>query len=112
MSALLECDLEFVEVTAADTDFEPDAYFERWLADVQAAISQSSSPLIQDEDREIFLETRIGSDFELSLEGVLHFDGYSIGNVRSPNGTLVLSNRGRIEADIDVGTAIIDGSVT
>jgi cytoskeletal protein CcmA (bactofilin family) len=43
---------------------------------------------------------------------VLHFDGYSIGNITSPDGTLVLSRRGRIEADINVGVAVISGSVT
>ena len=43
---------------------------------------------------------------------MLRFDGYSIGNITSPDGTLVLTDRGRIEADIDVGTAIINGSVT
>ncbi|MFN2493290.1 MAG: polymer-forming cytoskeletal protein, partial [Pyrinomonadaceae bacterium] len=53
-----------------------------------------------------------GSNCEVTFEGVLHFDGYSIGNIRSPEGTLVLTKRGRIEADIEVGTAVINGSVT
>ncbi len=48
----------------------------------------------------------------MSFAGGLHFDGYSLGNVPSPSGTLVLTKRGRIEADIEVGTAIIDDSVT
>jgi cytoskeletal protein CcmA (bactofilin family) len=116
MSALLERDLAGDEVTdVRDAVFDPSAYFDRWLADVQAAHFQ---PLLAlpyadtDQEQEIYLESRIGSNCDITFEGVLHFDGYSLGNVLSPRGTLVLSKRGRIEADIDVGTAIIDGSVT
>ncbi len=116
MSALPEGDLPGDEVTAAgDAEFDPGSYFDRWLADVQAATSQPINEIppantVQDED--IFLESRIGSNCDVNFEGVLRFDGYSLGNVLSPNGTLVLSKRGRIEADIEVGTAIIDGFVS
>ncbi|SRR6266550_3392232 len=116
MSALLERDLAGDEVTdVCDAVFDPSAYFDRWLADVQAAPHQ---PLLElphtdtNQEQEIYLESRIGSNCDVTFEGVLHFDGYSLGNVLSPGGTLVLSNRGRIEADIEVGTAIIDGFVT
>jgi cytoskeletal protein CcmA (bactofilin family) len=116
MSALLERDLVGDEVTdLCDAVFDPAAYFDRWLADVAAAISQPAAelPLTNDDlDQEIFVESRIGSNCDLNFEGVLHFDGYSLGNVLSPSGTLVLTRRGRIEADIDVGTAIIGGTVT
>lgn len=104
------------EVTAAsDTVFDPSAYFDRWLEDVAAATRQPSSELATtnaDGEQEIFVASRIGSNCEVNFEGVMHFDGYSLGNVLSPSGTLVLSKRGRIEADIDVGTAIIDGAVS
>jgi cytoskeletal protein CcmA (bactofilin family) len=116
MSALLERDLVGDEVTnLSDAVFDPAAYFERWLADVAAAASQPAAELpfpFDELDQDIYVESRIGSNCELIFEGVLHFDGYSLGNVISPGGTLVLSSRGRIEADIDVGTAIIDGAVT
>jgi cytoskeletal protein CcmA (bactofilin family) len=104
-----------VQVTAAsDTFFDPGAYFDRWLADVNAALNQTplKLPLPDPDWEEIFVESRIGSNCEVNFEGVMHFDGYSLGNVLSRNGTLVVSKRGRIEADIDVGTAIIDGVVT
>jgi cytoskeletal protein CcmA (bactofilin family) len=42
----------------------------------------------------------------------LHFDGYSFGNITSPEGTLVLTKRGRIEADVNVKVAVINGCVT
>jgi cytoskeletal protein CcmA (bactofilin family) len=115
MSALLERDLVGDEVTdLCDAEFDPAAYFDRWLADVAAAGSQPAVELsFTDElDQDIYVESRIGSNCELNFEGVLHFDGYSLGNVVSPSGTLVLTRRGRIEADIDVGVAIIDGAVT
>jgi len=116
MSALLESDLPGNKVTATcDEAFDPNAYFDRWLADVKAANDHPSLDLPYtdaSQDQEIYVESRIGSNCELNFEGVLHFDGYSLGNVLSPGGTLVLTRRGRIEADIDVGTAIIDGSVT
>lgn len=116
MSALLERDLVGDEVTdLCDAVFDPAAYFDRWLADVAAAVIQPAAELsfIHDDlDQDIYVESRIGSNCELNFEGVLHFDGYSLGNVLSPSGTLVLTSRGRIEADIDVGIAIIDGVVT
>lgn len=116
MSALLERDLVGDEVTdVCDSEFDPAVYFDRWLADVAGAASQPATELPyadDDFDQDIYVESRIGSNCELNFEGVLHFDGYSLGNVISPGGTLVLTKRGRIEADIDVGVAIIDGAVT
>jgi cytoskeletal protein CcmA (bactofilin family) len=116
MSALLERDPVGDEVTdLCKAEFDPAAYFDRWLADVAATGSQPAVELAftdDDSDQDIYVESRIGSNCELNFEGVLHFDGYSLGNVLSPSGTLVLTRRGRIEADIDVGVAIIDGAVT
>ncbi|HEX9630516.1 MAG TPA: polymer-forming cytoskeletal protein [Pyrinomonadaceae bacterium] len=111
MSALLERDRPGDDVTdPCEATFDPSAYFDRWLADVQAANDQPYTDA--DQEQEIYVESRIGSNCEVTFEGVLHFDGYSMGNVLSPSGTLVLTRRGRIEADIEVGIAIIDGSVT
>jgi cytoskeletal protein CcmA (bactofilin family) len=116
MSALLERDRPGDDVTDLSEDtFDPGAYFDRWLADVEAANVHTSLELLYkepDQDQEIFVASRIGSNCEVSFEGIFHFDGYSLGNVLSPSGTLILSKRGRIEADIEVATAIIDGSVT
>jgi cytoskeletal protein CcmA (bactofilin family) len=115
MSALLERDLPGDEVTdVVDDDFDPGAHFERWLAEIKAAKNQAIelASIKARMEQEIYVESRIGSNCELNFEGVLHFDGYSLGNVLSPSGTLVLTKRGRIEADIEVGTAIIDGFVT
>lgn len=90
--------------------FDPAVYFERWLADVNGTgerlITESGS------HEEIYFESHRGSKCEVTFEGVLHFDGYTVGNIKSPEGTLVLAKAGRVEADIDVGKAVISGSVT
>jgi cytoskeletal protein CcmA (bactofilin family) len=95
--------------------FDPRRYFKRWLEDVQGGPKNpaSETQAIEEEgNSEIFMESLRGSDCEVTFEGVLHFNGHSIGNISSPGGTLVLTESGRIEADINVGVAVINGSVT
>jgi cytoskeletal protein CcmA (bactofilin family) len=94
--------------------FDPSRHFDGWLQDLQSGqkLSPATAEPPEEENSEIYIGSFPGSNCEVSFEGVLHFDGYSIGNISSPEGTLVLTKRGRIEADIDVGVAIIFGSVT
>jgi cytoskeletal protein CcmA (bactofilin family) len=96
--------------------FDPRIYFDRWLEDVHSGPTKLTpeTPENQDdaENSGIFIESLPGSNCEVTFEGVLHFNGLSIGNIRSPEGTLVLTKRGRVEADINVGTALINGTVT
>ena len=98
----------------ANTDpFEVSRAFNRWLQDLEAA----RNPLAREmeaaqEDSESYIGSFPGSNCEISFEGVLHFDGYSMGNMSSPEGTLVLTKRGRIEADVNVKAAVINGWVT
>jgi len=90
--------------------FDPELYFDRWLADMQRdgqGIAAEPGP-----GEEIYFESTRGSKCEVTFEGVLHFEGYTVGNIRSPEGTLVLAKEGRVEADIDVGRAVISGAVT
>jgi cytoskeletal protein CcmA (bactofilin family) len=97
----------------------PDAFdlskpFDRWWRDLKGSPSHAGpdSPETREENSDSYIGSFPGSNCEVTFEGVLHFDGYSIGNISSPEGTLVLTKRGRIEADIDVGVAVINGSVT
>lgn len=94
----------------ASEDFGLAATFELWFDAVQRHGDASNSTEVQPEN-EIYVGSFPGSNFEVVFEGILHFDGHSIGNISSPDGTLVLTNRGKVEADIDVGTAIINGLV-
>jgi cytoskeletal protein CcmA (bactofilin family) len=56
-------------------------------------------------------ESLSASDGEVIFSGVLKVDGLLKGNIRSAEGTLVLTEQGRVEADIDVRIALINGHV-
>ena len=99
---------------AADP-FDISLSFGRWLQEVQAArnpLARETIEAREEENTEIYIGSFPGSNCEVTFEGVLHFDGYSIGNISSPDGTLVLARRGRIEADVNVKVAVINGWVT
>ena len=81
--------------------------FEVWLGELRPA-----PPLSVDHDPVDFIvECDFGSDCEIRFEGVLHIEGFLAGSIRSENGTLV-TGPGSIDANIDVGTAIINSSGT
>jgi cytoskeletal protein CcmA (bactofilin family) len=120
MSALLEERIEFSQAEAAPeaaTDpFDTSAVFDQWLQEVgveekRIPPTTAASPEVT-EDEGFYIGSFPGSNCEVSFEGVLHFDGYSFGPITSPDGTLVLTKRGRIEADVNVKVAIINGRVT
>jgi cytoskeletal protein CcmA (bactofilin family) len=50
-----------------------------------------------------------GAKCDVTFAGVLRVEGLLKGSISSPNGTLVMSEQGRIEADIDVRVAVING---
>ena len=95
--------------------FDTSVFFDRWLQDVQGdrnSLTNEAADSADPDNSEIYIGSFPGSNCEITFDGVLHFDGYSIGNMSSPDGTLVLTRRGRIEADIDVRVAVINGWVT
>jgi cytoskeletal protein CcmA (bactofilin family) len=100
--------------TSSVDAFDVTSCFDRWVQDVQSqkAFTSEAPETGEVEGSEIYIGSFPGSNCEVTFEGVLHFDGYSIGNISSPAGTLVLTKRGRIEADINVGIALINGAVT
>ena len=51
----------------------------------------------------------VASDCEVVFDGILKVDGTMKGNIRSAQGTLLMTERGHVEADVDVRVAIIDG---
>src|SRR5213079_1277261 len=98
----------------ATDPFNISSSFSRWLQDIQSARNPlpGETAATEEESSEMYIGSFPGSNCEVTFEGVLHFDGYSIGNISSPEGTLVLTKRGRIEADVDVKVAVINGWVT
>ncbi len=77
MSAAPKRALAVDEATVAcDTVFDPSAYFDRWLADVNAALNQPTleTPAIEvDPEDEIHVESRVSSNCEVNFEGVHAF---------------------------------------
>jgi cytoskeletal protein CcmA (bactofilin family) len=71
--------------------FDTKTIFEKWLT----LLGRTSS--------------KAASDCEVTFEGVLKVDGLWRNNIRSAYGTLVMTDQGRVEADIDVRIALIDG---
>jgi cytoskeletal protein CcmA (bactofilin family) len=54
-----------------------------------------------------------GAEFsgEMGFKGMLRVDGHLSGRISSQDGTLILSTGGRIDADIEVAVALINGTV-
>ncbi len=115
LSNTIEPDRASVAGESSADFFDVGACFDRWeqaIQDVQKPFACEVPETPEEEKSEIYIGSFPGSNCEIVFEGELHFDGYSIGNISSSGGTLLLTKRGRIEADINVGVAIINGSVT
>ena len=95
----------------ADTVFDPAFYFEQWWQDLQVTLEARVAETEPDDCTRMSIESLPGSNCEVTFEGVLHFDGHSMGNIRSAGGALVVTSKGRVDADIDVGVAVINGTV-
>lgn len=86
-------------------DFLPDTsqYFEAWLENLKPSLepkkNQPADPTV----------ARAPAPGEFSFEGTMRVDGCAARLLRSLTGTLVIGESGAVEADIIVGTAIIDG---
>jgi cytoskeletal protein CcmA (bactofilin family) len=98
----------------ADVVFEPQAYFDLWWDQIRANHRQVDSEALEHEENrsKMLIKSLPGSNCEVTFEGVLHFDGHSVGNIRSVGGALVVTKRGIVDADIEVCVAVINGAVT
>jgi hypothetical protein len=79
-----------------DCVFDPSRYFDQWSHDLEVSLAA----LVAEEDESddslrMSIESLPGSNCEVTFEGVLHFDGHSMGNIRSAGGVLVVTNKGR-----------------
>jgi len=78
------------------------SYFEVWLQEVKT----SPKDLLQSFGRDVCDHRSLG---EFRFEGTLRVEGYAMGPLYSPTGTLILSEGAEVESNIVVATAIIDG---
>ena len=58
-----------------------------------------------------FIGTKSNIDGKLAFEGTVRVDGKLKGKIKSSEGTLIIGEPARIEADIEVGLAVIMGEV-
>jgi cytoskeletal protein CcmA (bactofilin family) len=94
--------------------FDPAAYFDRWLADLEAIrkdLTAKTQKPVEEKGPETLNESEPGSNCEVTFEGILHFEGHSLENIRSPGGSLVVTSLGVVDADIEVAIAVIEGVV-
>jgi cytoskeletal protein CcmA (bactofilin family) len=96
---------------ASEVVFDPLLYFDQWWEQVQVFRVEPVGEPTTDDGSRMSIESLPGSNCEVEFEGVLHFDGHSMGNIKSPGGALIVTKRGRVDADIDVGVAVISGVV-
>lgn len=97
----------------ADVVFEPQAWFDIWWDQIHAIHNQVDRETPENhEEKRMLIESLPGSNCEVTFEGILHFDGHSVRNIRSPGGALVVTKQGIVDADIEVGVAVINGAVT
>jgi cytoskeletal protein CcmA (bactofilin family) len=57
------------------------------------------------------LESLGSSNCEINFEGVLEFSGHFTGNISSLDGTLLIAENAEINGQIEVGMAVIEGTV-
>ncbi len=67
--------------------FDPGLYFEQWWDEVQGGlVERDQQETVGDDSSSMSIESLPGSNCEVTFEGVLHFDGHSMGNIRSSGG--------------------------
>lgn len=83
---------------------ETNQSFEGWLEDL-------SAPSTTESERRNSPDYSPKASREINFEGTLTVEGYLAGVVYSPEGTLILGEKGELDGDIFVNDAIIHGSV-
>jgi cytoskeletal protein CcmA (bactofilin family) len=95
-----------------DAVFDPSLYFDQWWHELEISrAARVAEDVSSDDGSSMSIQSLPGSNCDVTFEGVLHFDGHSMGNIRSAGGALIVTKKGRVDADIEVGVAIINGAV-
>ena len=82
--------------------------FEQWLRSLHTSPDHLAS-VAGEIEKSILLEGLETSNCEVEFDGILQVDGLLKGKIRSAFGTLVKTEQGHVEADVEVRIAIIDG---
>src|SRR6185295_14383023 len=80
--------------------------FEQWLRALHTVPDQLAG-FAGEIEKPILLEGLETSNCEVEFDGILQVDGLLKGTIRSTYGTLVMTEQGHVEADVDVRIAII-----
>jgi cytoskeletal protein CcmA (bactofilin family) len=81
-------------------------YFDAWLKDLGPVFELEPAPVVQPTADPT---TDSSPANALEFEGTLRIDCFAKGRLRSLRGTLVVSETGKVEAELNVGVAIIEG---
>lgn len=81
--------------------------------DMNKAISESESMARDIKDGRLsgFVGAGTVLTGETTFESMLRVDGHLTGRVISPEGTLIIGSTGQVDANIDVGTAMVNGTI-
>ena len=104
----LECSLATAEEVAAPF-FDTRVPFEEWLLPLEADTPTKTGEVVDCSDETFLIEGFEASHCDIDFDGMLKADGALKGNILSAHGTLLMTARGQVQADVDVRVAIIDG---
>lgn len=86
----------------ADSVSDTSPHFEAWLENLKSSLEPGDQPAHP-------TVANAPMPGEIRFEGTLRVDGYAAGFLSSLTGTLIIGESGKLEADLIVATAIIDG---
>jgi cytoskeletal protein CcmA (bactofilin family) len=94
---------------SVDIPSDTSAYFDAWLKGLKPAPDLDETSAIQHPSR---TSQQPSSLDEFRFAGTLRIDCFVAGRIRSATGTLIITETGNAEADINVAVAIIEGQVS
>ena len=94
---------------SVDIPSDTSAYFDAWLKELKPAPDLNETSAIQHPPR---TSQQPSSLDEFRFAGTLRIDCFVAGRIRSATGTLIITETGNAEADINVAVAIIEGQVS
>ena len=94
---------------AAAPFFDTRVPFEEWLLSLEADTRTKTGEVVDCSDETFQIEGSEVSNCDVVFDGILKVEGALKGNILSAHGTLLMTARGHVQADVDVLVAIIDG---